>query len=82
MKESLKDLMYAGLGLIESSKNYYSESVQNKAKEEFLKLVETGKKADSEGKHLIEDFFNSINEGKAKAIEKAEELIDKQKSKL
>ena len=47
--ELVKTLAYAGLGLLAETKSI----IENK----FETLVETGKKADAEGKNLVGDFF-------------------------
>ena len=68
--EALKDLMYAGLGL--------AKQTNDKLKTQFDELVETGKKADSEGKNIVGDFFKTIDSTK----EDIENQITKSKNKL
>ncbi len=76
--EALKDLMYAGLGL--------AKQTETQVKETFDVLVAKGKRADEEGKNLVNDFFKTVEDGKetlqdkvTPILEKAEELIQKYK---
>jgi len=76
--EALKDLMYAGLGL--------AKQTETQVKETFDALVAKGKRADEEGKNLVNDFFKTVEDGKetlqdkvTPILEKAEELIQKYK---
>ena len=66
----IKTLAYAGLGLTADS--------NNKMKEKFDSLVDAGKKADSEGKNYIGDFFKTIDSSK----EDFEANFEKNKEKL
>ena len=76
--EALKDLMYAGLGL--------AKQTETQVKETFDALVAKGKRADEEGKNLVNDFFKTVEDGKetlqdkvTPILEKAEEFIQKYK---
>ena len=60
--ESLKNVMYAGLGLIKHT--------DEKLKEQFDTLVIKGKKVDEEGKNLVNNYFQSIEDLKKEADEK------------
>ncbi len=66
----IKTLAYAGLGLTSDS--------NDKLKEKFEALVEAGKKADSEGKNYIGDFFKTVDSTK----EDFEANFEKNKEKL
>jgi len=66
----IKTLAYAGLGL--------AKQTNDKVKSQFDELVEAGKKADSEGKNIVEDFFKTLDSTK----EDFETQIEKNKSKL
>ena len=59
--ELLKNFIYAGVGL--------ATVTAEKAKETIDDLVEKGMISDTEGKKIIEDFFNSTEE-KRKEFEK------------
>ena len=70
--------MYAGLGL--------AKQTETQVKETFDALVAKGKRADEEGKNLVNDFFKTVEDGKetlqdkvTPILEKAEELIQKYK---
>tara|TARA_A100001037_G_scaffold227637_1_gene205617 strand:+ start:2326 stop:2580 length:255 start_codon:yes stop_codon:yes gene_type:complete len=78
--EILKNLAYAGLGLLEST--------DSKLKEQFMELIKKGKESDQSGKYLIEDFFKGIEELDTTAKKKYNEslttlegLIEKMKVK-
>ncbi len=68
--DTIKTLAYAGLGL--------AKQTNDKLKTQFDELVETGKKADSEGKNIVGDFFKTIDSTK----EDIENQITKSKNKL
>ena len=51
--DTIKTLAYAGLGL--------AKQTNDKLKIQFDELVEAGKKADTEGKNLVGDFFKTID---------------------
>jgi polyhydroxyalkanoate synthesis regulator phasin len=81
--ESLKNVMYAGLGLIQHT--------DEKLKEQFDALVIKGKKIDEEGKNLVNNYFKTIEEIHKEAdekfatqlnsnIEKVQEFLNKLKS--
>jgi polyhydroxyalkanoate synthesis regulator phasin len=74
----LKNLAYAGLGLLEST--------DETLKQKFAELVEKGKTHDTEGKNLINDLFKSIEESDEtiktkynKSIETLQEKLSKMK---
>ena len=74
----IKTLAYAGLGL--------AKQTETQVKETFDALVAKGKRADEEGKNLVNDFFKTVEDGKetlqdkvTPILEKAEELIQKYK---
>ena len=52
----IETLAYAGLGL--------ASEASDKAKSKFDELVEAGKKADSEGKNYVGDFFKTVDSTK------------------
>ncbi len=60
--ESLKNVMYAGLGL--------AKHTDEKLTEQFDALVIKGKKIDEEGKNLVNNYFNIIEDIKKDADEK------------
>ncbi|MAP01892.1 MAG: hypothetical protein CMD01_03640 [Flavobacteriales bacterium] len=66
----IKTLAYAGLGL--------AKQTNDKMKTQFDELVEVGKKADTEGKNLVGDFFKTVDSTK----EELEIQISKGKNKL
>jgi polyhydroxyalkanoate synthesis regulator phasin len=66
----IKTLAYAGLGL--SAEN------NEKLKDKFNELVEAGKKADTEGKNYIGDFFKTVDSTK----DDFEANFEKNKEKL
>ncbi len=66
----IRTLAYAGLGL--SAEN------NEKLKDKFNELVEAGKKADTEGKNYIGDFFKTVDSTK----EDFEANFEKNKEKL
>ena len=66
----IKTLAYAGLGL--------AKQTNDKMKTQFDELVEEGKKADTEGKNLVGDFFKTVDSTK----EELEIQISKGKNKL
>ena len=68
--DTIKTLAYAGLGL--------AKQTNDKLKAQFDELVEAGKKADSEGKNIVGDFFKTIDSTK----EDIENQITKSKTKL
>jgi len=79
--ELLKEVMYAGLGL--------AKQAEEKTKEQFKELVEKGKQTDADGKNVIGDFFQSIDDGKEKvsnstvvqtSLQKVEDFIKTLKS--
>ncbi len=65
--ETIKDIMYAGLGLVKQS--------EDKFKDRFDLLVMKGKKIDSEGNNLITDFFKTVSEMKESTSEKYNEVL-------
>jgi len=68
--DTIKTLAYAGLGL--------AKQTNDKLKSQFDELVEAGKKADTEGKNIVGDFFKTIDSTK----EDIENQITKTKTKL
>ena len=66
----MKTLAYAGLGL--------AKQTNDKIQSQFDELVEAGKKADSEGKNIVGDFFSTVDSTK----EDLENQIEKNKDKL
>ena len=68
--DTIKTLAYAGLGL--------AKQTNDKLKIQFDELVEAGKKADTEGKNIVGDFFKTIDSTK----EDLENQIAKTKTKL
>ena len=68
--DTIQTLAYAGLGL--------AKQTNDKLKAQFDELVEAGKKADSEGKNIVGDFFKTIDSTK----EDIENQITKSKNKL
>lgn len=66
----IETLAYAGLGL--------ASEASDKAKAKFDELVEAGKKADSEGKNYVGDFFKTIDSTK----EDVEAQWEKNKTKI
>tara|TARA_R110000824_G_scaffold230854_1_gene418528 strand:+ start:675 stop:1109 length:435 start_codon:yes stop_codon:yes gene_type:complete len=60
--ESLKNVMYAGLGLVKHT--------DEKLTEKFESLVSKGKKIDEEGKNLVGDYFKIVEDIKKDADEK------------
>jgi len=60
--ESLKNVMYAGLGL--------AKHTDEKLTEQFDALVVKGKKIDEEGKNLVNNYFTLIDDIKKDADEK------------
>lgn len=67
--ESLKDIMYAGLGL--------AKHTEDQLKEKYDSLVAKGKRIDEEGKNIVGDFFKTIEEGKDKMGETYNSKLDK-----
>ncbi len=68
--ELIKALAYAGLGL--------ASEANEKIKDTFDTLVESGKKADAEGKNIVGDFFKTVDATK----EDFEVEFNKNKAKL
>ena len=66
----IKTLAYAGLGL--------AKQTNDKMKTQFDELVEVGKKADTQGKNLVGDFFKTVNTTK----DEFETQIAKNKNKI
>ena len=66
----IKTLAYAGLGL--------AKQTNDKVKLQFDELVEAGKKADTEGKNIVGDFFKTLDSTK----EDIENQIAKNKAKI
>ena len=66
----IKTLAYAGLGL--------AKQTNDKMKTQFDELVEVGKKADTEGKNLVGDFFKTVDTTK----EEFEAQVSKNKNKI
>jgi polyhydroxyalkanoate synthesis regulator phasin len=60
--ESLKNVMYAGLGLVKHT--------DEKLREQFDSLVVKGKKLDEEGKNLVNNYFKIIDDIKKETDEK------------
>lgn len=74
--ETIKKLMYAGLGLVK-----HTDDV---VKEKFNEFVESGKQIDEEGKNLINDLFKTLDESKEKIgdvtldqIQKIDDIVRK-----
>ncbi len=65
--ESKKNIMYAGLGLVKQE--------EDKFKQRFDLLVLKGKKIDTEGKNLINDFFKTIDEMKENTTDKCNKVL-------
>ena len=65
---SLKDVMYAGLGLIKHT--------DEKLTEQFDALVAKGKQVDEEGKNLVDNYFKIIEDLKSEADKKFSEKLN------
>lgn len=72
--ETIKDIMYAGLGLVKQS--------EDKFKDRFDLLVLKGKKIDTEGNNLITDFFKTVDEMKESTNEKYNEILKENITKV
>lgn len=67
--ESLKNIIYAGVGL--------ASSTSEKVKETINDLVEKGKISDTEGKRIIDDFFKTTESTKEEFEAKVKSVSDK-----
>jgi polyhydroxyalkanoate synthesis regulator phasin len=65
---SLKDVMYAGLGLIKHT--------DEKLTEQFDALVAKGKQVDVDGKNLVDNYFKIIEDLKSEADKKFSEKLN------
>jgi len=66
--ETLKNVMYAGLGL--------AQQTEDKMKENFNILVEKGKEVDAEGKNIVGDLLKSLDELKESTNQKYSEVLN------
>jgi len=66
--ETLKNVMYAGLGL--------AQHTEDKMKEKFNVLVEKGKEVDAEGKNIVGDLLKSLDELKETTNQKYSEVLN------
>jgi len=60
--DTLKNVMYAGLGL--------AKQTDDKLREQFDALVAKGKQVDEEGKNLVNNYFNLVEDLKKNVDEK------------
>jgi len=60
--DTLKNVMYAGLGL--------AKHTDDKLREQFDALVAKGKQVDEEGKNLVNNYFNLVEDLKKNVDEK------------
>jgi len=60
--DNLKDIMYAGLGL--------AKQTETQIKETYDVLVAKGKRVDEEGKNLVNNYFNLVEDLKKNVDEK------------
>lgn len=67
--ESLKNIIYAGVGL--------ATMTSDKLKETINDLVERGKISDTEGKRIIDDFFKTTESTKEEFETKIKSMSDK-----
>ena len=64
---TIKDIVYAGVGI--------ASEIKEKAEEKYNSLVEAGKKYEEEkGKSKVSEFFNTIEETTEKYTPKLDEL--------
>tara|TARA_Y100000310_G_C20447638_1_gene699178 strand:- start:438 stop:872 length:435 start_codon:yes stop_codon:yes gene_type:complete len=66
--DTLKNVMYAGLGL--------AKHTDDKLREQFDALVVKGKKIDEEGKNLVNNYFNLVEDLKKNVDEKFTESLN------
>ena len=66
--ETLKNVMYAGIGL--------AQQTEDKMKEKFNVLVEKGKEVDAEGKNIVGDLLKSLDELKESTNQKYSEVLN------
>ena len=66
--ETLKNVMYAGLGL--------AQHTEDKMKEKFNVLVEKGKEVDAEGKNIVGDLLKSLDEMKETTDQKCCQILN------
>tara|TARA_R110000824_G_scaffold120384_2_gene275713 strand:+ start:403 stop:837 length:435 start_codon:yes stop_codon:yes gene_type:complete len=66
--DTLKNVMYAGLGL--------AKHTDDKLREQFDALVVKGKKVDEEGKNLVNNYFNLVEDLKKNTDEKFTESLN------
>ena len=66
--ETLRNVMYAGLGLVKHT--------DDKLRDQFDALVVKGKKIDVEGKNLVNDYFNLVEDLKKNVDEKFTESLN------
>ena len=66
--ETLKNVMYAGLGL--------AKHTDDKLRDQFDALVVKGKKIDVEGKNLVNNYFNLVEDLKKNVNEKFTESLN------
>lgn len=66
--DTLKNVMYAGLGL--------AKHTDDKLREQFDALVVKGKQVDEEGKNLVNNYFNLVEDLKKNVDEKLTEGLN------
>ena len=66
--DTLKNVMYAGLGL--------AKHTDDKLREQFDALVAKGKQVDEEGKNLVNNYFNLVEDLKKNVDEKLTEGLN------
>ena len=72
--ETLKNVLYAGVGL--------AQHTEDKMKENFNTLVEKGKQVDAEGKNIVGDLFKSLDELKDTTNQKYTEVLNENIEKV
>jgi len=71
---TLKDIMYAGLGL--------AKHTDKKLKDQFDSLVTEGKKVDAEGKNLVKGYLQIIEDIKENTDKKFSESLNSKIEKV
>ena len=72
--ETLKNVMYAGLGL--------AQHTEDKMKEKFNVLVEKGKEVDAESKNIVGDLLKSLDEMKETTNKKCCQILNENIEKV
>lgn len=72
--ETLKNVLYAGVGL--------AQHTETTMKENFNSLVEKGKQADAEGKNIVGDLFKSLDDLKDTTNKKYSEVLNENIEKV